>query len=264
MAFATVNAALNVQSSPTHSPLKINMPIYFISDLHLQESHPAMTQGFFHFLENLKDAEALYILGDFFEVWIGDDYETPFIKSVKDALAALSARGVKLYLLHGNRDFALGELFCAQTGAEILPDPCVVKVQDTQVLLMHGDSLCTADLAYMKMRPMLRNPMMIKQLLSQSIENRLAMAARMRGESQKGNAMKAAEIMDVTPEEVDKVLSEKAVAVMIHGHTHRPFDHHWQHEGQARRRLVLGDWSDTQGWMIRAENNQFELKSFSL
>lgn len=239
------------------------MSVYFISDLHLQESHPAMAQGFFHFLENLKDAEALYILGDFFEVWIGDDYETPFIKQVKNALKTLTERGIKLFFMHGNRDFAIGEQFCQQTGAALLPDPCVINIDSQPVLLMHGDSLCTQDTAYMKMRPMLRNPMMIKQLLSQSIENRLAMALRMRGESQKGNAMKSAEIMDVTPEEVDKIMSEKHVSLMIHGHTHRPFDHHWQFEGQARRRIVLGDWSDTQGWLIRVENNRFELKSFS-
>lgn len=239
------------------------MSVYFISDLHLQESHPAMAQGFFDFIENLKDAEALYILGDFFEVWIGDDYETPFIQQVKSALKALTARGVKLFLMHGNRDFALGEDFCQQTGATLLADPSVVEIQGKQVLLMHGDSMCTRDEAYMKMRPMLRNPMMVKQLLSQSIENRLAMANRMRGASKEGNAMKASDIMDVTPEEVDKEMSQHGVDLMIHGHTHRPFDHKWEFAGATRRRIVLGDWSDTQGWMIRVDNGEFELKQFT-
>lgn len=239
------------------------MSTYFISDLHLQESHPEMAQGFFDFLKNLNDAEALYILGDFFEVWIGDDYSTPFIESVKEALLAFTQRGIPLYIMHGNRDFVLGEVFCQQTGATLLADPSVVELGGEKVLLMHGDSLCTKDEAYMKMRPMLRNPMMLKQLLSQSIEQRLVMASRLRGESQKGNQMKTDEIMDVTLEEVDKIMSEQQVSLMIHGHTHRPFDHHWHYDSQERRRIVLGDWSDTHGWMIRINNNEFELKQFA-
>lgn len=239
------------------------MSIYFISDLHLQESHPEMAQGFFNFLKNLNDAKALYILGDFFEVWIGDDYSTPFIESVKEALLAFTQRGIPLYIMHGNRDFVLGEEFCQQTGATLLADPSVVELGGEKVLLMHGDSLCTKDEAYMKMRPMLRNPIMLKQLLSQSIEQRLVMASRLRGESQKGNQMKADDIMDVTPEEVDKIMSEQQVSLMIHGHTHRPFDHHWHYENQERRRIVLGDWSDTHGWMIRIDGSNFELQQFS-
>lgn len=238
------------------------MPTYLISDLHLQESHPAMAEGFFAFLNTLQDAQAVYILGDFFEVWIGDDYQTPFINQVKSALKALTDRGTQLFIMHGNRDFLIADEFCQQTGATLLPDPSLVQLGQQSVLLMHGDSLCTQDHAYMKMRPMLRNPMMIKQLLSQSIDNRLAMASRMRGESQKGNAMKTEEIMDVTLEEVDKVMSEQQTNLLIHGHTHRPYDHHWEFNGQARRRIVLGDWSDTQGWMIRVQDTEFELIQF--
>ena len=239
------------------------MATYFISDLHLQESHPRMAQGFFDYLDQRQNAEALYILGDFFEVWIGDDYETPFIQQVKAALKKLTDAGVKLYLMHGNRDFALGELFCQQTGAELLPEPSAIELHGEKLLLLHGDSLCTKDLAYMKMRPMLRSPIMLKQLLSQSIEQRLTMAAHLRGESQKGNQMKSAEIMDVTPEEVDKVLNDHQLSTMIHGHTHRPYDHRWEQEGAARRRLVLGDWSDTQGWEIVARAGEgLTLRSF--
>lgn len=241
------------------------MAIYFISDLHLQESHPAMTQGFFNYLESLTDAQELYILGDFFEVWIGDDYENELINDVKAALKAFSASGVKLYIMHGNRDFLIGEDFCQQAGATLLADPIVVDFNGKKVLLMHGDSMCTKDLAYMKMRPMLRNPIMQERLLSQTIEERLMMAANMRGESQKGNQMKAADIMDVTPKEVDKVMSEHKVKTLIHGHTHRPFDHHWQHENEERRRIVLGDWSNTQGWQIRySQETGFVLSEFEL
>src|SRR5690554_3190164 len=116
------------------------MAIYFISDLHLQESHPAMTQGFFNYLESLTDAQELYILGDFFEVWIGDDYENELINDVKAALKAFSASGVKLYIMHGNRDFLIGEDFCQQAGATLLADPSVVDFNGKKVLLMHGDS----------------------------------------------------------------------------------------------------------------------------
>lgn len=239
------------------------MSIYFISDLHLQESEPAMTQGFLNYLDNLKDAKALYILGDFFEVWIGDDYENPLISEVKSALTALTQRGIELYIMHGNRDFLIGSDFCQQVGATLLADPSVIDFDGEKILLMHGDSMCTKDLAYMKMRPMLRNPIMQERLLNQTIEERLMMAANMRGESQKGNQMKSADIMDVTPEEVDKVMTENAVRTLIHGHTHRPFDHHWQHNGEERRRIVLGDWSNTQGWQIRYHQaTGFELSKF--
>lgn len=239
------------------------MAIYFISDLHLQEAQPAMSHGFFNYLENLNDAEALYILGDFFEVWIGDDYESPLIKEVKTALKAVSTRGTKIFIMHGNRDFLIGEEFCQKIGASLLSDPSVLDVDGEKVLLMHGDSLCTNDLAYMKMRPMLRNPLMQSRLLSQTIEERLAMAAHMRGESQKGNQMKSADIMDVTADEVDRVMSENSVRTLIHGHTHRPFDHHWQHAGEERRRIVLGDWSNTQGWQIRyCQTSGFVLSAF--
>ncbi len=239
------------------------MSTYFISDLHLQDSHPAMTQGFFDYLENLTDAKALYILGDFFEVWIGDDYESPLVNEVKSALKALTLRGIQLYIMHGNRDFLIGEDFCQQAGATLLADPSVIDFDGEKVLLMHGDSMCTKDVAYMKMRPMLRNPIMQKQLLSQTIEQRLAMATHMRGESQKGNQMKSADIMDVTPEEVDKLMTENAVKILIHGHTHRPFVHNWQHDGEERRRIVLGDWSNTQGWQIRYNKESgFKLSEF--
>lgn len=239
------------------------MSIYFISDLHLQESEPAMTQGFLSYLDSLTDAKALYILGDFFEVWIGDDYENPLINEVKSALTTLTQRGVELYIMHGNRDFLIGDDFCQQVGATLLADPSVIDFDDEKVLLMHGDSMCTKDLAYMKMRPMLRNPMMQERLLNQTIEERLIMAANMRGESQKGNQMKSSDIMDVTPEEVDKVMTDNSVKTLIHGHTHRPFDHHWQHNDEQRRRIVLGDWSNTHGWQIRYNQEKgFELSKF--
>ena len=239
------------------------MAVYFISDLHLEPARPALAQGFAGFLQQLQDAEALYILGDFFEVWIGDDFDNPFVSQVKQALRALSDRGVKLFLMHGNRDFLLGDVFCTQTGATLLTDPTVIKLGDEPVLLMHGDSLCTQDTEYMKIRPLFRSAAWQQQILSQSIEERIAFARKVRGESQSGQQMKSAEIMDVTPAEVDAEMDKHGTALLIHGHTHRPFDHQWQHNGQPRRRIVLGDWDDHSGWMIRWSNDRgFKLERF--
>lgn len=227
------------------------MAIYFISDLHLQPSHPAMAEGFFQFLERLTDAEALYLLGDFFEFWVGDDYEDEFVNRVKAALRALSERGVALYFMHGNRDFMIGQAFCDAIGATLLQDPARLTLGDETALLLHGDSLCTQDVQYMKMRGYLRNPQWQSMMMAKPITERLALAQMLRGAGKEATQMKSADIMDVTPEEVDRVLSEHQVRTMIHGHTHRPHDHVWQHNDETRRRLVLGDWTDTQGWMIR-------------
>ena len=239
------------------------MAVYFISDLHLEPAKPALAEGFIRFLNTLQDAEALYILGDFFEVWIGDDVENPFVSQIKEALKALSNRDIKLFLMHGNRDFLLGKRFCEETGATLLNDPATIQLGGDSALLMHGDSLCTLDTAYMQARQMLRSSQWQQQFLAKTIPERIAFARQVRSESQTGNQMKSADIMDVTPDEVDRIMTEHHVSLMIHGHTHRPFDHHWQHNGESRRRIVLGDWNDDSGWMIRWSNDRgFTLEQF--
>ena len=239
------------------------MAVYFISDLHLEPAKPALAEGFIRFLNTLQNAEALYILGDFFEVWIGDDVENPFVSQIKEALKALSNRDIKLFLMHGNRDFLLGKRFCEETGATLLNDPATIQLGGDSALLMHGDSLCTLDTAYMQARQMLRSSQWQEQFLAKTIPERIAFARQVRSESQTGNQMKSADIMDVTPDEVDRMMTEHHVSLMIHGHTHRPFDHHWQHTGESRRRIVLGDWDDHSGWMIRWSNDRgFTLEQF--
>lgn len=239
------------------------MATYFISDLHLEMERPAITQGFLRLLHSLNDADALYILGDFFEVWIGDDYQSPLIEQVESALSALHARGVTLYLMHGNRDFMMGHDFCQRIGATLLPDPSVIQLGQETILLMHGDSLCTKDVGYMKVRALLRSAPFQQTMLKQTIDQRLAFAQQARAESKASQAGKQMDIMDVTPEEVDRVMDEANVHTMIHGHTHRPKQHQWTWQEQSRQRWVLGDWSDEEGWLIRWESSTgLELRQF--
>jgi UDP-2,3-diacylglucosamine hydrolase len=228
--------------------------VYFISDLHLEPGRPALTQGFTSYIQNLitkGDAQQLYILGDFFEVWIGDDFSDPFVEQIKATLKALNQSGTEIFFMHGNRDFLLGEAFCNDAGCKLLNDPAVIQLDDEQVLLMHGDSLCTQDVEYMKIRQMFRNPAWQQELLAKSIDERIAFARQVRSESQSDQKMKSMEIMDVTQSEVDREMSEHNIRTLIHGHTHRPQLHEWQFESQDRKRYVLGDWSDSNGWEIR-------------
>jgi len=227
------------------------MTHYFISDLHLQADRPAMTEGFFGLLERLDDAETLYILGDFFEVWIGDDYSDAFVERIKSSLKALNEKGTEIVFMHGNRDFLMGDGFAADCGGRMMAEGTVINVGDDTALLLHGDSLCTRDVEYMKMRQVFRNPAWIAEVLSKSIPERIALGRQVRSESKAGQQMKADDSMDVTPEEVDQALTDAGVSRMIHGHTHRPDTHRWDHNGEARERIVLGDWGDDHGWLIR-------------
>lgn len=244
------------------------MAVYFISDLHLEPGRPALTQGFVSYIQNLAskgDAQQLHILGDFFEVWIGDDFTDPFVEQVKNTLNALNASGTEIFLMHGNRDFLLGERFCKEAGCTLLNDPALIHLGDEQVLLMHGDSLCTQDVEYMKVRKMFRNPAWQQDLLAKSIEERIAFARQVRSESQSDQKMKSMEIMDVTQVEVDREMSDHNISTLIHGHTHRPQLHEWQFEEQDRKRYVLGDWSDSNGWEIRWDKESgIQLTEFSL
>ena len=232
-----------------------------ISDLHLDPSRGHITEAFTHFLrEKANDADALFILGDFFEVWLGDDHDTAFNREVIEALAALQIPG---FLMHGNRDFLLGNAFCEATGMTLLPDPSVVDLAGRQVLLMHGDSLCTRDQEYMAVRQMLRDPAFQADFLAKSLPEREAFARGARAESQAHTRETAMDIMDVTPEEVVRVMADHGVDLLIHGHTHRPDVHEIDVDGRPARRMVLGDW-DQLGWYIEADNGEFALRSFEI
>jgi len=242
--------------------------LLFISDLHLQEDRPQLTQGFLNFLEQqAPNAEVLYILGDFFDVWIGDDAMTPFHHSIASALQQCAEQGTKIYLMHGNRDFALGQDFCRQAGCTLLPDPCVITPFGEPLLLMHGDLLCTDDLAYQRMRRVFRNPLVNFILRNTPISFRQKIASKTRKTSQAQTRMKAENIIDANPQAILDYMQEHQVKTLIHGHTHRPALHHHpiNHKGQViqGQRYVLGDWGDHQGWKLQVTPEDLELLAFN-
>lgn len=238
--------------------------ILLISDLHLEEQRPDITRAFLHFLETrARQAEALYILGDFFEVWVGDDGMSPFQHDIARALRELSDAGTRIYLMHGNRDFLIGRAFCREAGCTLLKDPSIVRFNGEPVLLMHGDSLCTRDVGYMKLRRVLRNPLSLFILRHLPLATRHRLARKLRSESRAQTSMKAREIVDVTPEEVPRVMAEHGVRTLIHGHTHRPAAHQLLVNEQPARRIVLGDW-DKQGWALQVDESGLHQAPFAL
>ena len=240
------------------------MTTLFISDLHLQPQKPAVVQAFLQFIQTqTQGIDALYILGDLFEAWIGDDFNNAFSDAIKAALSSLRARDVPVFLIHGNRDFLIGELFATQTGCQILSDPTLIDLYGIPTLLMHGDTLCTDDTAYLEFRRMVRNPDWQKELLGKSIPDRLAIAQNLRDVSKEKTGGKTAQIMDVTRSEVERVMSEHQVQRLIHGHTHRPQVHQLSIANTPAERIVLGDW-DKHGWVLKVDPTTYQLEQFNI
>ena len=240
------------------------MTTLFISDLHLHESRPAVTQAFYQFLDNrASGAEALYILGDFFDAWIGDDDDAPLNAEVAQHLRQLSDQGTGIYMMHGNRDFLLGENFAKTAGATLIADPTLIDLYGQPTLLMHGDTLCTLDTEYQAFRQQVRSSAWQQQILAQPLAARRALAAQIRAQSKSMNSMKAEDIMDVTPEEVVRVMRDAGVRQLIHGHTHRPARHPLAIDGMAAERIVLGDWHDS-AWCIYADAGGLELRHWPI
>lgn len=235
------------------------MTTLFISDLHLEADRPEIGKQFLAFLnDEAKDAEALYILGDFFEAWVGDDDPDEYYASIKKELRTLVDHGVPVYFMHGNRDFMIGEKFAAETGATILPDPCPAEFYGKQVLLSHGDALCTDDVEYQQVRAMTRNPEWQAAILAKPLEERLAIAAHARAQSLARNVASDDEIMDVNADEVHRIISEHGVDILLHGHTHRPAIHEVDVDDRIARRIVLGDWYE-QGSVLRWDEDGYVL-----
>jgi len=228
-----------------------DMTTLFISDLHLEAQQPDIGEQFLAFLQGeARDAEALYILGDLFEVWLGDDDPNPYYQQMKAGLRKLADTGVPIYFMHGNRDFTIGEQFCEETGAALLNDPTVLNLYGRDVLLCHGDSLCTDDVQYQQVRAMTRDPAWQAMMLAKSIEERIAFAVQAREESIARGDSISDEIMDVNADAVMATLREHNVDIMLHGHTHRPAVHDIDMDGKHATRIVLGDWYE-QGSIVR-------------
>jgi UDP-2,3-diacylglucosamine hydrolase len=219
------------------------MTVAFISDLHLCAERPAMTALLRAFLKRrLHPGDTLYILGDLFEVWLGDDAVLPEQRPALEALHAAVDAGVTLFFMHGNRDFLAGAGFAALSGCRLLVDPAVIELGGEHVLLMHGDTLCTDDLEYQDYRARVRRPEFRDHVLSLSLAERIALAGHHRGESARLSRDKPPAIMDVNPEAVAEAMRVHGVRRLIHGHTHRQAIHDFLLDGAPAQRLVLGDW----------------------
>jgi len=218
----------------------------FVSDLHLDAAWPDVTTQFIAFLRReARVARALYILGDLFEVWIGDDDPDPAKREVLAALRELTASGVPCFVMHGNRDFMLGERFCRDTGCRLLADGTVVELDGERVLLMHGDVLCIDDVSYQRLRRIVRNPLARWIFRHLSLAQRERLAGRLRAGSRMHTTATAPAIMDVNDMAVRDAFRRSRVHTLIHGHTHRPAVHRLDIDGAPVRRIVLGDWHRT-------------------
>ena len=215
----------------------------FISDLHLDAGHPAATQLLLQLLGGrVRQAEALYILGDLFEAWIGDDDDSEPGQTVGDALQACSTSGTAVYIMHGNRDFLLGAHFMHRSGATLLDDPAIIDLYGTPVLLTHGDLLCTEDTQYQAFRHQVRDPRWQRKFLARPLVERRRLAAEMRDASHVAKDLKPEAIMDVSASAVTGMMRRHGVRRLIHGHTHRAAIHEFDLDGAAAQRMVLGDW----------------------
>ena len=237
------------------------MKTLFVSDLHLDAASPEIARQFHAFLaEEARSAEALYILGDLFEVWLGDDDPDPAARATVSALRTLTALGIPVFVMHGNRDFLIGERFCRETGATLLPDGAVVELYGERAVLMHGDALCTDDTSYQRLRRIVRNPVVRGLFRIMTLNRRRAVAARLRAGSRAHVGMTAPEVMDVNAEAVQLAFREAGVRTMIHGHTHRPAVHPLEIDGAPAKRIVLGDWY-MQGSVLEVSPSGFELRT---
>lgn len=246
------------------------MTTWIISDLHLSAQRPAVTQAFLHWLKaEVAHAEALYILGDFFEVWVGDDVlkdpqQGAEFLPVVQALRTLSDSGVKLYFMHGNRDFLIGDDFANASGLQLLADPTLIKMGNKRILLSHGDALCTDDTAYQQFRSQVRSPQWQHGFLAQPLAERIVFAEQARSQSAQNKVMQSIDIMDVNQSAVEQLLNEfEYPEVLLHGHTHRPGMHTIVFDDHKCERWVLGDWHDT-AVVCRLDDDRIELVTLQL
>lgn len=245
-----------MMQTPLDSSPHLSDTTLFISDLHLCASRPAITAAFLQFLKNTAaKVHALYILGDLFEYWAGDDdIDADFHQQIITAFSRTAAAGVNIYLMHGNRDFLIGETFCQEAGITLLPDPTMIDLHGQKALLSHGDDLCTDDVAYQQFRSQVRDKKWQAEFLSQPLASRKKHIEAIRARSEQEKTQKSMEIMDVNAEAVNSLLQKHQPDLLIHGHTHRP-DCHTVNLGDRKiKRWVLGDWYE-QGSYLACDRN---------
>ena len=235
------------------------MTCYFISDLHLTSDRPDTLKSFAQFVSNDAARARLYILGDLFEAWLGDDDDAPLANNVRAILKSFTDEGGQLYLMPGNRDFLLGEEFCRGVGATLLADPTVHLIGSKPTLLMHGDTLCTDDLDYQNFRKVCRDPSWKNNVLSLPLDERRSLANNLRHMSSEANSYKAENIMDVNKSTVEEVMCSHEITCLIHGHTHRPR----LHQEAYGDRWVLGAW-EKEAWILEVDGHEKLLKSFPI
>ena len=232
----------------------------FVSDLHLDQKRPHIIAAFCRFLEENTGADSLYILGDLFEYWIGDDDPAEGLKSVIDSLIKFTESGTPIYFIHGNRDFLIGKKFSDLTHCKILQEETVIDLYGKPTLIMHGDTLCTDDVAYQNYRRKVRNPLIQKLLLMLSVNQRLKIAKRLRSKSKSSTQEKPEDIMDVNQQTVEQIMQKHNVNYLIHGHTHRPAKHEFTTNGANYKRIVLGDWYE-HGSVLRCTPESMKLEN---
>ncbi len=237
----------------------------FISDLHLAPERPQMMQTFIRFTEDIAArADSLYILGDFLEVWWGDDDPALAYRDVFDALRRLPGQHqTDVFLMHGNRDFLIGQQLAERCGFTLIDEPCRLELAGKKALLLHGDSLCTDDVEYQKFRRMVRDPQWQQQVLSKSLEERYALARALREQSKADTAQKAEDIMDVNDAATRQLFVDNDIDLLIHGHTHRPAFHDIQINDKTVQRIVLGDWYDHGNYLRVLDTGQIDMLDYT-
>ncbi|OBU14933.1 UDP-2,3-diacylglucosamine diphosphatase [Photobacterium aquimaris] len=242
------------------------MTTLFIADLHLSAERPDITACFLRFMaQETHHIDALYVLGDLFEMWIGDDEDSPFLRQIKQAFKTLTDTGTPCYFIHGNRDFLIGKRFSRETGITLLPEHSVVDLYGTPTLILHGDTLCIEDQAYQRYRKKVHNPVIQWLFARLPLSYRIKVGDKFRQNSGKNNQTKSQSIMDVTQTEVIRVMREANVTQMIHGHTHRPNIHNFDIDGMPAQRIVLGDWYDHGSVLVyNADGYQLETRNFNI
>jgi UDP-2,3-diacylglucosamine hydrolase len=230
----------------------------FISDLHLSEETPKIEAALSELLSRGPLPDSVVILGDFFEAWVGDDDDSPLADRFRELLFATTRRGCELLIGRGNRDFMLGQRFADDVGAKLLSDETLFEVAGERAVLLHGDTLCTDDKDYQAFRTMVHDVAWQTEMMSKDLEERRELARQLRALSIDAASNKPEDIMDVNPEAVDALMSKSNARIMIHGHTHRPA----RHSLLAGERIVLGDWSESSGWLLREKDESLTLEQF--